>query len=88
VREVVAVANAEGIDLGEEDVKSWVNTVSVLNPAGFTSMCQDVLAKRKTEVEMFSLTVTELGKKHGIPVPVNETLYRQLRAIEKSYHLV
>jgi 2-dehydropantoate 2-reductase len=88
VWEVVAVANAEGIDLGEEDVKSWCGTVNVLNPAGFTSMCQDVLAKRKTEVEMFSLTVTELGRKHSIPVPVNETLYRQLRAIERSYHLV
>jgi len=86
-REVVAVANAEGIDLGEEDVKSWVNTVTNLNPSGFTSMCQDVLAKRKTEAEMFSLTVTELARKHGIPVPVNETLYKQIRAIEQSYHL-
>jgi len=87
MREVVAIANAEGIDLDEKDIKSWAATVRELNPAGYTSMCQDVLAKRKTEVEMFGLTITELGKKHGIPVPINETLYRQLRAIEQSYHL-
>ena len=83
--EVVVVANAEGIDLNKEDIQSWYTTVNNLNPAGYTSMCQDVLAKRKTEVEMFGLALIELGKKHGIPVPVNETLYRQLRTIERSY---
>ena len=87
MREVIAVANAEGIALGEGDIKSWYGTLHKLNPAGFTSMCQDVLAKQKTEVEMFGLAMTELGKKHGIPVPVNETLYRQGRAIERSYDL-
>ena len=56
--------------------------INNFNPAGYTSMCQDVLAGRKTEVEMFSLHLMGLAKKHGIPVPVNETLYLELRAIE------
>jgi 2-dehydropantoate 2-reductase len=47
-------------------------------------MCQDVLAKRKTEVEMFALTVMELGRKFNVPTPVNELLYLELRAIEKT----
>jgi 2-dehydropantoate 2-reductase len=46
---------------------------------------QDVLAGRKTEVEMFSLAMMELGKNLGIPVPVNEMLYLQLRTIERTY---
>jgi len=50
-------------------------------------MCQDVMAKRKTELEMFSLAMIGLGKKHGIPVPVNEMLYLQLRTIEQGYGL-
>jgi len=83
MREVVAVANAEGIDLNEGDIESCYKIINILNPAGHTSMCQDVLAGRKTEVEMFSLSLMELAKKHGISVPVNEMLYLQIRTIEK-----
>jgi 2-dehydropantoate 2-reductase len=82
MREVIVVANAEGIDLNETDIDTWQNTVNRFNPAGFTSMCHDVIEGRKTELEMFGLTMMELGKKHGIPVPVNEMLYLQLRTIE------
>jgi 2-dehydropantoate 2-reductase len=82
--EVIAVANAEGIDLNESDIESVYRTMNTLNPSGYTSMCQDVLAGRKTEVEMFSLALMELAKKHGISVPVNETLYLQLRTIESK----
>jgi 2-dehydropantoate 2-reductase len=87
MREVIAVANAEGIDLNETDIEAWHNTLNRFNPAGFTSMCHDVIMGRKTELEMFSLTMMELGKKHGIPVPVNEMLYLQLRVIEQINHL-
>ena len=85
MREVIAVANAEGIDLDDSDIENWYKTVNRLNPRGYTSMCQDVLARRKTELEMFSPALMELAKKHNIPVPVNETLYLQLRAIEAAY---
>jgi 2-dehydropantoate 2-reductase len=85
MHEVIAVANAQGIDLGEDDIDKWHKAVNVLSPTSCTSMCQDVLARRKTEVEMFSLTMIELGKKFDIPVPINETLYLQLRTIEQTY---
>lgn len=80
--EVIAVANAEGIDLNKSDIESVYKVMNALSPSGYTSMCQDVLAGRKTEVEMFSLTLMELAKKHNISVPVNETLYLQLKTIE------
>ena len=85
MREAIAVANAEGIDLGEGDIANWYKTLNAINPCGFTSMYQDVLAKRKTELEMFCLALMEIGKKHGIPLPVNETFYLVLRAIEQGY---
>jgi 2-dehydropantoate 2-reductase len=85
MREVIAVAAAEGISLGQEDIEKWLANVELLSDDGYTSMAQDVLAGRKTEAELFGLTVMEYGKKHGVPTPVNETLYRALRAIEQSY---
>jgi 2-dehydropantoate 2-reductase len=87
MREVIAVANAEGIDLNETDLDNWYKTVNTLGSKSTTSMCQDVLAGRKTELEMFSPVIMELGKKHRVPVPVNETLYLELRTIEGCYPL-
>jgi len=85
MREVVAVANAEGVDLNEDDINRTPALANNINPVGYSSMAQDVLAKRKTEVEMFSLTLMELAKKHGISVPVNEALYLQIKIIEQRY---
>ena len=85
MREVIAIANRLDIDLGEGDIENWYDTLTALNDSGYTSMCQDVLAGRKTEVELFGFTVSELGLKYGIPTPVNTTLAVALRAIEQTY---
>ena len=84
MREAMAVANAEGIDLNDGDIENIYNTINLLSPTGLTSMCQDVLAGRKTEVEMFSPVIIELAKKHRIPTPVNEVLYLQIKTIERQ----
>jgi len=85
MREVITIAQAEEIHLIEEDIENWNSFLSTLSPQGKTSMLQDVEAKRKTEVEMFAGKVIELGKKHGIPTPINQTLYRFIKVIEGSY---
>jgi len=85
MREVITIAQAEGIHLVEEDIEEWNSFLATLSPQGKTSMLQDVEAKRKTEVEMFAGKVIELGKKHGIPTPINQTLYRFIKIIEESY---
>ncbi len=83
--EVMRVGQAENVDLTEDDVKHWLNILDGLNPNGMPSMRQDTLAKRPTEVELFSGTINRLGKKHGIPTPTNEFLYREIKKIEESY---
>ncbi|MCL2880255.1 MAG: ketopantoate reductase family protein [Treponema sp.] len=85
MREVICVANAMGIDLNDSDIQNTFTTMNLLSPTGYTSMCQDVLAGRKTEVEMFSLTLMELAREHRIDVPINEAFYLQLRTIEQRY---
>lgn len=85
MREVIVIAGKEGITLTEEDIQTVYRTIDTISDEGKTSMLQDVEAKRKTEVEMFSGTLLELGKKHGIELPVNTLLFRMLKAIETSY---
>lgn len=81
--EVARISNYLGIDLDQSDVDAFYNIVKTLNPAAKTSMLQDVEAKRKTEVELFSGTVIALSKKYNIPTPVNETLYKIIKAMEE-----
>lgn len=84
-REVIQIAEQEGINLTESDIDRAIQIVKTLAPEGKTSMCQDVEAGRKTEVEIFAGTVIELGQKHGISTPVNEVLWRMLKTIESLY---
>jgi 2-dehydropantoate 2-reductase len=82
MREVIALAGKLGVSLSGDDVDDWYKVLSALNPAGKTSMLQDVEAGRKTEVEMLAGRMIELGKRHGIPTPVNQKLFDKIREIE------
>jgi 2-dehydropantoate 2-reductase len=87
MREVVALAQAAGVNLSEKDIENFTPFFMGLSPHGRTSMLQDVEAGRKTEVEMFAGKVAALGARYGIPTPVNETLFRIIRAIEAGFDL-
>jgi 2-dehydropantoate 2-reductase len=85
MREVMSIAKAVRVNLYEEDMDKWYSVLSGLSPQGKTSMLQDVEAKRKTEVEMFAGKVIELGMKYGIPTPVNLTIFRSIKVIERYF---
>lgn len=68
-REVVKVANAEGISLTEQMIEDNIKKNLTYNPLGKCSMLQDVEAGRKTENNWFCGTVVRLGEKHGIETP-------------------
>ncbi len=77
-REVIAVAEAEGINLGETDIDYWLGVLDTLNPEGMPSMRQDQRDGRQMETELFSGTVLKLGAKHGLATPVNRAFYERL----------
>lgn len=85
MREVILVANAEGIPLSEADVASWTAVIDSFPPEGEPSMRQDGKARRKSEVELFAGTVRRLAKKHGLSVPVNDWLYSRIQEMESAY---
>lgn len=83
--EVAAVGRACGIALTDDDVAYWLDIIDHLNPAGMPSLRQDVLARRPTEVELFSGTINRLGAVHGIPTPQNERFYAAIKELESSF---
>ncbi len=85
-KEVIEISKHVGANLDAGDLEKWFAVLNTLTPDSRTSMCQDVIAGRKTEVELFSKTIGELGKKFDVATPVNDTVYLQLRTIEQSYN--
>jgi len=85
MRETIALANAEGIALSEADLDAYMKILETLSPEGIPSMAQDIVARRKSEVSMFSGTVIEMCAAHGLKAPINEFLYKKIQEIEADF---
>ena len=83
MKEVIDVSIKAGINLEEESMEEVHKLVDTLSADGKTSMLQDIEAGRKTEVEMFSGVLRKMGRKYGVPTPVNDTLFRMIRTLEQ-----
>lgn len=84
MKEVKRVADYQDVELTDGDIDSWMELLDTLDPDGRTSMCQDVMAGRKTEVDLFAGTMIRLAQEAGIQVPVNEFLYERLKELEQQ----
>ncbi|MCL1790264.1 MAG: ketopantoate reductase family protein [Peptococcaceae bacterium] len=84
MEEAKAVAAREGVALTDQDVDRWLAVLESLDPEGLPSLYQDVLAGRTTEVELFSGTVRRMGQKYGIPTPINDFLYQEIKILETA----
>lgn len=85
MREVIMIANAEGVRLTEEDMQDNLDLLNVLSPDNMPSMRQDGLAKRYSEVALFSGTVLEKAEKNQLNVPTNQYLFDKITGIEATY---
>lgn len=85
MREVILLAQAEGVGLSEKELHEYIAIIRSLDPKAIPSMEQDRVNKKPTEVELFAGTVRTLAARHGIPVPANDFLYRRAREIEAAY---
>lgn len=85
MQEVLTLSEREGVNLTQADIDYWLNVLEGLDPRGKPSMRQDLEAKRHSEVELFSGTVLELGKKHGLTFPTNQMLYSRIKDMESRF---
>jgi 2-dehydropantoate 2-reductase len=50
-------------------------------------MLQDVAAHRATEIDLLNGAVVRLGREHGVPTPLNQTIADLVTAVEQSWTL-
>jgi len=81
MQEAVAVANVEGVRLGEEDISKHIKVTLEMGPVK-TSMWQDIESGHLTEVDHINGYVVRGADKLSLQAPVNRMLTTLLHAIE------
>ncbi|MBI5586377.1 MAG: 2-dehydropantoate 2-reductase [Deltaproteobacteria bacterium] len=85
VREAVQVAEARGIPLLFDNPLEEVRKVCRQTGPNISSMLQDVLRQKKTEIDYINGAIVREGEKLGRLVPVNSLLTGLVQTIENSY---
>jgi 2-dehydropantoate 2-reductase len=79
IEEVRAVAAAEGIELPSDTADRHASFAERLEPAGYSSLYDDLTNGRRMELESLHGTVVSRAHLHRIAVPVSETIYAILK---------
>jgi 2-dehydropantoate 2-reductase len=84
VKEACAVAEGRGIRIIAGDALAMVREVCRRTSANQSSMLQDVLNRRRTEIDAINGAVTAAGEACSIPVPYHTVVTRLVKALELS----
>jgi len=79
LRETVAVGLAEGVRLPPDSADKTLAMMRSMPSHHTTSMGNDLLRGNRLELPWFAGKVVELGRRHGIPTPVNGFIYAALK---------
>ena len=75
MREVVAVGRAEGVALPDDCAERRLAFADTVAYDMTSSMHNDLKHGRPLELRWLSGGVAELGKKHGVPTPMNRAIF-------------
>ncbi|MDO8488646.1 MAG: 2-dehydropantoate 2-reductase [Candidatus Omnitrophota bacterium] len=85
VTEAARIAKRKRIKLIFDDPLAKVEAVCEGTQVNLSSMLQDVLGKKRTEVDFINGVIVRLGQELGIDVPTNKFLLDLVKTIESSY---
>jgi len=85
VSEAVKVAKRKRIKLIYEDAIEKTEAVCEATAQNISSMLQDVLKSKKTEIDYINGAVVRQGQSIGIPTPINSLLADLVKSFEFSY---
>ena len=83
--EAIDVAEAEGQHFSYLEVLESVHKTCETVSGGFSSMSQDVMNCKKTEIDAINGFVVDRAKVHNVPAPYNNFVVNLIHAIENTY---
>lgn len=84
ISEVRSIAEKKGVRNLDNLERDALAALDKMCDEGKTSMYQDILAGRRTEVDMFAGEIIKLGKEFKIPTPYNQVLYDLIKIKEEN----
>jgi 2-dehydropantoate 2-reductase len=84
VEECVSVAAKDGCIANKDTVLDLVHSIASKTSMNTSSMQQDVLRGRMTEIDSINGYVISQARKHDIKVPANETVYALVKSMENT----
>lgn len=86
IREVCLVMQAEGVSTNEEQLTHSVAEVIQATAKNLSSMNQDIVHQRQSEIDFITGYLLEKALSHGIDTPVNRSLYDTIKNIEQGWN--
>ncbi len=87
VDEALQIVEKKGIRLIYKDILSEIFKIAEKTSENINSMFQDILKKKKTEIDFLNGAVAEEGRKLGIDTPVNRAVTYMIKTIEETSDL-
>jgi len=81
VKEGATVAEKEGVNLEEDPVLLTLKTAE-LTKNNKNSMLQDVLKKRRTEIDFINGAISKYGSRSAVSTPINDVLTELVKGLE------
>jgi 2-dehydropantoate 2-reductase len=85
IHEIVQVAHVRGFQLQHEDIYHQVNDVCIKTAKNFSSMLQDILAKKQTEIASLNGMIVSYAEKYGVNASTNALLTQLIKAKSMSF---
>ncbi|MDP2560037.1 2-dehydropantoate 2-reductase [Psychrobium sp. 1_MG-2023] len=85
-QEIALLTTCLGLDLGFEEIKATVYAVIDKTANNFSSMHQDIIKQRPTEIDCINGYVVSKAEQLGIKVPYNLELYQKIKRRETTCH--
>ena len=82
--EAYAVARAKGVKLGFTDPVAYVRDFGSKIPHARPSVLLDLMAGRKSEIDVINGSIPRVGQEFGVAAPVNEAITSLVRAKERK----
>lgn len=79
MREVYRLGLAMGMPLEPESDAANYRFMAQQDPSGKGSMCHDVEAGRRLEIDALNGYVSRMGRTHGVATPLNDNIYDTLK---------